>query len=263
MAEEVVPAAPETQQPPVEGEAAAPEVKPEERTFSQAEVDEIVHKVKDSQRSKAYRREQKLRREIESASLEVARFEPQAETPQRKEDESYEDWIRREAAYIASHEARKVLEEHTQHVRAKTQEQAQAELSAQWEKAKDSGRKKYPDFEDVTGRPDVMISVAMGRSIQESEVGHEIAYYLGKHPEEAESIAEQSISGQIRAIGRLEAKLQESKAPTKQPAAPINPIETRGKDGSSTELSRNLDQDEWNRRWDMRMAQRARERSGR
>ena len=68
-------------------------------------------------------------------------------------------------------------------------------------------------------------------AVMEADNGDEIAYYLGTHLDEAKAIAALSPTAQIRAIGKLEAKLAAEPAkpsPTSKAPAPINPVSGTG-----------------------------------
>lgn len=65
----------------------------------------------------------------------------------------------------------------------------------------------HPDFEQITANPDLQITDPMAAAIRESDAGPDIAYSLGKNPQEAARISQLSPASQIREIGKLEAKL--------------------------------------------------------
>jgi hypothetical protein len=91
-------------------------------------------------------------------------------------------------------------------------------------------RDKYDDFDSVAFSPDVPVTDAMAEIIRSSDVGPDLAYYLGKNREEAARISEMTVAQQGAALARLEAKL--SSAPpvkkTSSAPAPISPVNTRG-----------------------------------
>jgi len=85
---------------------------------------------------------------------------------------------------------------------------------------------------------DVSVSQPVTDAIIESDVGPQILYYLADNPDFARGLAEKSITSQLRAIGRLEAKFEKTEAPKtseKPPVAkksnapaPINPLRAGG-----------------------------------
>lgn len=91
----------------------------------------------------------------------------------------------------------------------------------------DSVREKYDDFDQVAYNPRLPITDAMAQTIQASDAGPEIAYFLGSNPKEADRISRLSPFAQAKEIGKIEAKLADNppvarttKAP--DPIAPVN-----------------------------------------
>jgi len=74
---------------------------------------------------------------------------------------------------------------------------------------------EMPDFDEVVDQ-DLQVTPAMQQALLESEVGAKLAYYLGKHPEEAEKIAQLSPIGAARALGRIEQTLTPSTKPPEE-----------------------------------------------
>jgi hypothetical protein len=70
----------------------------------------------------------------------------------------------------------------------------------------------------------------MAEIIRSSDVGPDLAYYLGKNREEAVRISEMTVAQQGAALARLEVKI--SNAPpvkkTSSAPAPISPVNPRG-----------------------------------
>jgi hypothetical protein len=69
----------------------------------------------------------------------------------------------------------------------------------------------------------------MAETIQSSDVGPELAYYLGSNPKEADRISRMTPLSQAKEIGKIEAKLVSAppmKKTTSAPA-PISPVTAR------------------------------------
>ena len=69
----------------------------------------------------------------------------------------------------------------------------------------------------------------MAETIQSSDIGPELAYYLGSNPKEADRISRMTPLGQAKEIGKIEAKLASAppiKKTTSAPA-PISPVTAR------------------------------------
>lgn len=104
----------------------------------------------------------------------------------------------------------------------------QQKLAAAWAETVESARETMPDFDSVFTK-DTPVHERAVRHIAESDMGAEIAYYLGKNPQEAASLYQTFESDPARALkqfGALEARLSRPAAakPTAapKPAAPIS-----------------------------------------
>lgn len=119
---------------------------------------------------------------------------------------------------------------------------------------------RYPDFEQVAYSEAVPMSEAMRDVIVDSEQGPELAYWLGKNPEEAARIAQLPPLAAARELGRVEARLGGgATSPAKQPKAtsapePIRPVSAAGRATSPevTDESFAADYEAWKK---ARMAQ--------
>jgi len=107
--------------------------------------------------------------------------------------------------------------------------QQQQELLGSYHDKEEAARDKYEDFEQVAYNPKLPITDVMAQTIQASDNGPDIAYYLGTNPKEADRIARLAPFLQAKEIGRLEAKVA-SEPVTKQTSkasAPISPVTPR------------------------------------
>lgn len=93
----------------------------------------------------------------------------------------------------------------------------------------EDARAKYEDFEQVAYNPKLPITNVMAEAIQHSDIGPDVAYFLGSNPKEAERISRLSPYAQAKEIGRLEAKLADSPPVKKTSSAPtpITPVTAR------------------------------------
>ena len=106
----------------------------------------------------------------------------------------------------------------------------QQELLGNYHDKEEAAREKYEDFEQVAYNPKLPITDVMAQTIQASDNGPDIAYYLGTNPKEADRIARLAPFLQAKEIGRLEAKVA-SEPVTKRTSsapAPISPVTARG-----------------------------------
>jgi len=220
--QEVVPAevpAPELEATAApESEVVAPEEAPVEqaaKTFTQ-EDPAIGKRLAREQRK--WEREQAAKQ----AEMQAKRAIP-AELPPVDSFESPEEY----AELLAERKAEELLAR-------REQARQQAELLESFHEREEEARVKYDDFEQVAYNPKLPITDAMAQTIQQSEVGPDIAYYLGSNPKEAERISRLSALMQAKEIGRIESKLADS-PPVKKSSnapAPIAPVTARSSSGS-------------------------------
>ena len=106
----------------------------------------------------------------------------------------------------------------------------QQELLGNYHEKEEDARGKYEDFEQVAYNPKLPITNVMAQTIQASDNGPDIAYYLGTNPKEADRISRLEPFLQAKEIGKLEAKVA-SEPVTKRTSsapAPISPVTARG-----------------------------------
>jgi len=213
----------ETPAPELEATAApdpeviTPEEKPAEQTkvFSQEEVDALIGKRLAREQRKWERQQQALKAQQPAAPKEI----PPAE--QFESTEAY-------AEALAARKAEELLAQ-------REAQRQQAELLEAYGELEEEARAKYDDFEQVAYNPKLPITETMAQTIRASDVGPEIAYYLGSNPKEADRISRLSAILQAKEIGKVEAKLA-SDPPTKKTStapAPISPVTSRSAGGSA------------------------------
>jgi hypothetical protein len=103
------------------------------------------------------------------------------------------------------------------------------ELLEAYHDREEQAREKYDDFEQVAYNPKLPITTVMADTIRASDVGPEVAYYLGTNVKETERIARLPPILQAKEIGKIEAKLADNppvKRSTSAPA-PITPVTAR------------------------------------
>jgi hypothetical protein len=192
-----------------EPEVATPEDKPAEaaKTFTQEELDAIV--------SKRLAREQR-KWEREQATRQTPKPAPvAAEPPSADQFQSPEAY----AEALAERKAEELL-------RQREFERQRSELLDAYHEKEEEVRAKYDDFEQVAYNPNLPITPVMAETIQASDIGPEVAYYLGTNPKEADRIARLQPFLQAKEIGKIEAKLAANppvKKSTSAPA-PISPV---------------------------------------
>ena len=105
----------------------------------------------------------------------------------------------------------------------------QSQVLESYHDKEEEARSKYDDFEQVAYNPKLPITEVMAETIRSSDVGPELAYYLGTNPKDADRISRLTPLAQAKEIGKIEAKLA-SDPPMKRTSsapAPISPVTAR------------------------------------
>lgn len=203
----------------------SPDTTPE-KTFTQAELDEILEKRLARERRKLERYERQ--REIDEAvkADRESRAQPPSDDgpPQREAFDSLEDYLEAKAEWKVEQKFKE------RDARAETEakqreERARAERAeATWAERAAKAVEQFADFEDVVLREDLVVTAAMAQVIKQSDNGVEVAYHLGKHPAEAARIAALDPVIQVYELGKLAASLKPETKPVSKAAQPIEPV---------------------------------------
>ena len=182
----------------------------EEKRYSQAEIDAMIGK-RLAREQRKWEREQAQRQ----AEQQVLKAAPTASADQFESPEAYAEALALQKAeeLIAKREAAK----------------QQSQVIESYQEREEAARDKYDDFEQVAYNPKLPITTVMAETIQSSDIGPELAYYLGSNPKDAERISRMSPLAQAKEIGKIEAKLA-SDPPVKRTTsapAPISPVTAR------------------------------------
>ena len=180
----------------------------EEKKYSQADIDAMIGK-------RLAREQRKWEREQAQRSVERQVVPSEIPTPdQFQSPNDYADFIRLEADKL---------------VQQREAAKQQSQVLESYQEREEMARDKYDDFEQVAYNPNLPITNVMAETIQHSDIGPELAYYLGTNPKDAERISRLSPFMQAKEIGKIEAKLADNppvKKTTSAPA-PISPVTAR------------------------------------
>lgn len=230
-----------TQEPvvPVDATAAPAEVtesKPE-RTFTQAELDDILKErlAKERKKREPLERERDWLKQI-AMDRGLTTQQPNQQTAQKPQESSQRPVISQFAEYdqyleaLADWKADQKVAEYRKQSEQQTAQRSQAEqlqaIQRAYDERVEKARAKYQDYDDVA-HGHVPINDAMALAIRASEDGPDIAYYLGTHVEEAQRIYRLPPLLAVSEIGRIGAKLASAPPPTKpvtRAPAPITPV---------------------------------------
>ena len=181
-----------------------------EKKYSQAEIDAMIGK-RLAREQRKWEREQSQRQ----SEQQTLRSAPTASVDQFESPEAYAEALAYQKAeeLIAKREAAK----------------QQSAVLESYQEREEVARDKYDDFQQVAYNPNLPITNVMAETIQSSDIGPELAYYLGSNPKEADRISRMTPLSQAKEIGRIEAKLAADppvKRTTSAPA-PISPVTAR------------------------------------
>ena len=215
---------------PIEADASTPEleataaIQPEDnltpetpneqeaaKTFSQEELDAIVGK-------RLAREQRKWEREQAQRQADLQALRAPADIPSQEYFNSPEDY----AEALAERKAEELV------ARREAAKQ-QSVLLEQYQTKEEEARDKYDDFEQVAYNPNLSVTDVMAQTIQASDIGPDVIYYLGSNPKEAQRIAQMAPYLQAKEIGRIEARLSDN-PPTRRTStapAPIAPVTAR------------------------------------
>lgn len=224
----------------VEEEKVEEPVKPE-KSKVQRRIDRLTKKAREAEE-----RAEQLQKELK----ERQGGDPQG-PPSEEQFETYDEYTDALAEYKAEQKLSSLRAEEHQRAADNARIAAQHKLQAQL----DVGRSKHEDFDEVALKPPMeggpIVTETMLHAMQEGEIMDDVAYYLGKHTEEAAQIANMPHIAQVRAIAMLEMKLQTPKpAPkkvTKSPK-PIKPVGSSAKIEKSVSDMTDAEYAEWRRR---------------
>ena len=200
------------------------------KTFSQEEVDRIVSKRLSKAERNWERRNQQL---LETTLARVAQPTPQpapqaiSDEPDPAKYEHYTDYLRDLTRYEARQVVTKTSQQSTQEQREQMARQRAQEVQTNLRTKMEAASDKYEDFDEVVMDSNLPISPGMAEVIAESDVGGELAYYLGKNRNEAARIAAMSPLAAAKELGRIEAKLSTAAPEVSKAPAPPTPVNQR------------------------------------
>jgi hypothetical protein len=143
----------------------------------------------------------------------------QFESPQ-----AYADFIRAEAEKLVEH--REIQKQ-------------RAEIEETFAEREEEARSKYDDFDQVAYNPNLRVTDVMAETIKASDLGPDLAYWLGSNPKEADRISRLSPLLQAREIGKIEAKIGSEPVQKKTTSAPdpIRPVSARASNPGVTDTT--------------------------
>ena len=222
--------------------AQQPETAPENQTdvdtTAQAKEDEDEHRVPKGVQKRIDRLTQekyRLRAELDflrSQQPQQAQPAQQAQqtsqAPKLEQYNSIEEYLDALADHKASQKFDHLAKEREAKESQTRQQQEVAKLHESYTKQTEQARQAYGDFDDVVQDPDLPISQAMAEAIMRSTNGADVAYYLGKNPDQAARIASLDPFSAAVEIGRIAATVvRPQPRKTSNAPPPIQPVGAR------------------------------------
>jgi len=172
-------------------ESGEGEGKPEDKSpksFTQEEVDALMGKRLAIEKRRWERKQQ----ERSNNTPDVSSLTEGIDLSQFRTNEELQGFLTKKA------------EEHFQKIEQQKAERVLLETYAEREEA---AIQKYDDFEKVAYNDKLPITEYMAQTIRESELGPDVAYYLGSNMEEAKRISKLSPFNQAKELGKIELKI--------------------------------------------------------
>lgn len=197
----------------------------------QARIDEITAKRRNAERDAEYWKQRAMTAAPTvgaQAAPEPAKPDVDPNAPKLEEFQDYGEWVRATTQYEINKTVRRMDSQKKGHETRQSFHQAVAEF-----------KKTNPDFEEVAFNESVPINEPMVAAIVGSAKGPQVAYFLGKNPDEAARIARLDPLSAAREIGKLEEKL--AGPPPKnvtQAPKPLKPVSQTGGDAVKIDLDK-------------------------
>lgn len=226
-----------------EGEAQ-PEKKEEDAPIPkgvQKRIDRAVRQKYEAE-ARAKMLEERLAALERNAQPQVRKVEDSEPTLDKYE--SFDEYVSAKAEWIAARKIEQTLSEREQRQTAEREAAERTKTAENWSRRIADATAEMPDIEDVLeSASDIPMSAAMRDAILESDVGPRIAYFLATNPDEAFKIAAMTPIGAIRAIGKLEARLDQPAAKKTTSAPP--PVSSVAGSASVTKNPDKMSAEEW------------------
>jgi len=190
---------------------------------------EKITKQREEARQEA-KREREARESLEAKVRELeGRGQAEIQPTGEPKPENFSDMYEYAKALTDYRVEQRMGEEKQKDAQAKQQAEREKVISAWTDRVK-AAKSEMPDFDDMVGSADVVVSNEVRDAIFESDVGPRILYHLAENPEFAEKLSGMTVASALRSIGKLEAQYEKTEPTSKtvvgksKAPAPINPI---------------------------------------
>ena len=216
---------------PAKKEEAKPEPKAEEQPKPEEKKEDPIPKGVQKRIDRAVREKYEAQAEAKMLKERLDRIEQNIQErvakpidnsePRIDNFDDFDAYVAAKAEWIASKKINETLNERERRSAEERAAAAHYQAVDGWNQRLEKATAELPDFKEVIESSDVPMSDFMRDAIVESDLGPKVAYWLANNPEEAKKIASMSPLATVKAIGRIEERLEsQAKAPKKPTAAP-------------------------------------------
>ena len=216
-----------------EAESSEKDTQANEKTFTQAELDDIIKKriakataIAERKASKAYA--EKLEQLATKPQVQSHNEQSASDEPQLEAFEKVQDYVKAVTKWEMKN-AQQAQSRQTEEQRVKQfQNEVQAKAQSVFELAEQD-----PEFDNEAFEA-LPVSDPMAYAIMDSDIAPKLMVYLQKNPEEVDRIAKLSPARQAAEIGKMEVKLSAPKeVKVSKAPAPVKPVGSRGSTSSN------------------------------
>ena len=149
--------------------------------------------------------------------------------PTQDQFDDYDSYLRA----LTRWEVKQELKQETERSKAQSVENA-------WKEKETLAKSRFADYDEVADLRQLSPTPAMAQTILELELGTEVLYWLGKHPQENARIKTLSPMAQAVALGKIESQLaiKPETKPKPQAPAPLGPVTPLGKGAPAVKSAR-------------------------
>jgi hypothetical protein len=229
--------------------------RPKKKNGFKKKIDKLNKRISQAREEAEYWRQQALKGQ-------GANQEPQRSTPKQAEpsDKPHPDNFDSHAEYVEALAEwkleRKLQERDTKAKEDQLKQEFEAKTKA-FQGRLESFKEAHDDFDDVIEDVDhIPMSITVQEAILSSDNGPGLMYELAKNPEEYARICQLPATQALRAIGRIEARMENASAPKKEikttkAPKPINPVGAKTGSTRKSIFDPDLSQDDYERlRWE-------------
>jgi hypothetical protein len=210
------------------GDEAAPEGdkaadKPKKKHWAEKRFEELTYHRRQAERDRDYWRELATK-QASQPQQQPAQTQAQATTkPSASQFQTTEDYLEALADWKSDQKLQDWDRKRREETEKREKEERQQKVARTFSEREQKARDKYEDYQEVAYGDDNPISELMAKAIYASEMGPDVAYYLGKNPDKALQIAQMPDPSSVAlAIGRIEAQIEAAATPP-APAATSTP----------------------------------------